>query len=139
MVWVPNPMRDEDSLEHYGEEMGNSHARNSSAWSGASPGAHGQRPLISEGLLWANSCGWWDSRDGDMAVGKLQISSQLEEEVGLFCPWKEQAYHHENSTSRDPLTFQMEFVWKGGQSAGWMPTWVPEPRRSWDIVSIACL
>lgn len=68
-----------------------SHARNCPSWSGAVPGAHRQGPLISERLLWGNRYGWWDSRDGDVAVGKSQISAQLEEEVRLFCPRKGRA------------------------------------------------
>lgn len=115
-----------------------SHARNPPSWSGAIPGAHRQGPLISEGLLWGNRYGWWDSRDGDMAVGKFQISAQLEEEVGLFCPRKGRAYHHKQYTP-SPLTFQMELCGKEGRELGWMPIWDPEPGQSWDIVSVACL
>lgn len=58
MVWTPDQVWDKDSLEHYGEEMGNSQARNSGAWSGAIPGPHGQGPQISEGLLRGNRCDW---------------------------------------------------------------------------------
>lgn len=94
-----------------------SHARNSPSWSGAIPGAHRQGPLISEGLLWGNRYGWWDSRDGDIAVGKFQISAQLEEEVGLFCPRKGRAYYHKQYKPR-PSDFSDGIVWKGGQRAG---------------------
>lgn len=44
-----------------------------------------------------------------------------------------------NSTSQDPLTFQMELGGKEGRELGWMPIWVPEPGQSWDIVSVAYL
>lgn len=44
-----------------------------------------------------------------------------------------------NSTSRDPLTFQMELCGKEGRELGWMPIWVPEPGQSWGAVSVACL